>query len=145
MLAHIKLALLLSVLSSSLILQARLVPTADAGDYVQEYGMPLAIIQFIAALLAIAAGVWEFHVGCRDLMRMRAFLVAPKYVLCFFILSPRLPPASKAPFRYHDRGHGHCVHHLYNLARQGRYLTKSESWDRNKKSFMLTLLFAVWW
>ncbi|KAK0202692.1 hypothetical protein DFS33DRAFT_1263028 [Desarmillaria ectypa] len=78
MLAHIKLALLLSVLSSSLILQTRLVPTTDEGGYVQEYGIPLAIIQFVAALLAIAAGVWEFHVGCRDLMRMRAFLVAPK-------------------------------------------------------------------
>lgn len=78
MLAHIKLALLLSVLSSSLILQARLVPTTDEGGYVQEYGMPLAIIQFTAALLAIAAGVWEFHVGYRDLMRMRAFLAAPK-------------------------------------------------------------------
>ncbi|KAK0446817.1 hypothetical protein EV421DRAFT_1901658 [Armillaria borealis] len=107
MLAHIKLALLLSVLSSSLILQARLVPTADEGGYVQEYGMPLRNYPVCRCTVGHSGG--GMGVPCR-LSRSDE--------------DASISGGAQAPFRYHDRRHGHCVHHLYNLARQGRNLTK---------------------
>lgn len=81
-LSHLKLALLLSVLSSSLLLQTRLVPSeGDSEDIgASTYGMPLSILQFIAAILAVVAGVWEFLSGCNDLQHMTTFLNSPKYV-----------------------------------------------------------------
>lgn len=99
LLSHLKLALLLSLLSSSLLLRARLVP--EPGDPSPETedktGLPLAVVQIVASLAAIIAGIWEYHSGYRDLRNMRAFLVAAKYVpaiLCIssltFALSPHL-------------------------------------------------------
>lgn len=85
-LSHLKLALLLSLLSSSVLLRARLVPepndTPQRDDGDSRGGIPLASVQFIASLAAIVAGAWEYHSGYRDLRDMRAFLVATKFVLC---------------------------------------------------------------
>ncbi|KJA27962.1 hypothetical protein HYPSUDRAFT_34218 [Hypholoma sublateritium FD-334 SS-4] len=76
-LSHFKLAILLSILSSSLILQARLIPST--GEEEQKVsGIPLGTVEFVTALAAIAGGVWEYYNGYRDLRESRAFLAAVK-------------------------------------------------------------------
>lgn len=81
LLSHLKLALLLSLLSSSVLLRARLVPDpGDEPEVGESAGIPLAGVQVAASLAAIAAGAWEYHSGYRDLRNMRAFLVAAKFV-----------------------------------------------------------------
>ncbi|KAF8074966.1 hypothetical protein FPV67DRAFT_1559576 [Lyophyllum atratum] len=77
LLSHLKLALLLSLLSSSLLLRARLVPdpTDDSSKIEEKADLPLAGVQIAASLATIVAGVWEYQSGCRDLRDMRAFLV----------------------------------------------------------------------
>lgn len=77
-LSHVKLALLLSVLSSSFLLQTRLVPESDTES--NKYGLPLSILQFVASILVLGAGVWDYLGGCQDLMRQTSFLNAPRYV-----------------------------------------------------------------
>ena len=77
-LSHIKLALLLSLLSSSLLLQARLVPTTSKQN--DASAIPVASLQFAAAIASIAAGLWEYYRGFKDMRMARAFLAAPKYV-----------------------------------------------------------------
>ncbi|PPQ78404.1 hypothetical protein CVT25_011627 [Psilocybe cyanescens] len=74
-LSHFKLALLLSLMSSSLLLHARLVPgEQDSGSG----GVPLASVEFAAAMIAILAGIWEYYSGYADLRQARAFLAAAK-------------------------------------------------------------------
>ncbi|TFK29727.1 hypothetical protein FA15DRAFT_663895 [Coprinopsis marcescibilis] len=75
-LSHLKLALLLSLLASSILLRARLVPEEDRDK--ENGGIPLAVIEFGTALLAIGAGTWEYYQGYWDLRTSRAFLAAPK-------------------------------------------------------------------
>ena len=75
-LSHFKLAVLLSLLSSSLILQTRLIPST--GEEQKSSDIPLGSVEFATALAAIAGGVWEYYNGCRDLRESRAFLVAVK-------------------------------------------------------------------
>ncbi|KAF8202172.1 hypothetical protein BJ912DRAFT_1053400 [Pholiota molesta] len=83
-LAHLKLALLLSLLSSSLLLQARLVPGQD-----NENQNPLRYLWHLSnslpALAAVVGGVWEYYSGYWDLRKSRAFLIAVKPHL--FIIS----------------------------------------------------------
>lgn len=77
-LTHIRLALLLSILSSSLLLDARLVP--QPGRQKATSGkIPLASIEFAAAMTCIAAGVWEYYNGFQALRNERAFM-AVKFV-----------------------------------------------------------------
>lgn len=78
-LSHLKLALLLSLLSSSLLLQVRLVPGQDK-EKSKSSGIPLASVEFFAALAAVVGGVWEYYSGYWDLRKSRAFLVAVKCV-----------------------------------------------------------------
>ncbi|GLB41824.1 hypothetical protein LshimejAT787_1004240 [Lyophyllum shimeji] len=80
LLSHLKLALLLSLLSSSLILRARLVPdpTDHSSEIESKASLPLASVQLAAALVTIVAGYWEYESGCRDLRSMTAFLVGVK-------------------------------------------------------------------
>lgn len=84
-LSHLKLALLLSLLSSAILLHARL-PTPSDSESGEEplsgskTGLPVATLEMVAALAVIAAGVWEYWYGERDLRNMRAFLVADKCV-----------------------------------------------------------------
>ena len=82
LLSHIKLALLLSLLASSLLLQARLVP---GNEQTHTSGVPLASVEFFAAMAAILAGVWEYYSGCCDLRMSRAFLAAAKFIMPLFI------------------------------------------------------------
>lgn len=76
-LSHFKLAVLLSILSSSLILQVRLIPSTGEEES-KSSGIPLGTVEFVTALAAIAGGVWEYYNGYRDLRESRAFLVAVK-------------------------------------------------------------------
>ncbi|KAF9071537.1 hypothetical protein BDP27DRAFT_1219048 [Rhodocollybia butyracea] len=75
-LSHLKLALLFSVLSSSLLLHARLVPDSGEHSSGSSVNLPLAGLQFAAAMLAIFGGLWEYLVGYRDFFDMRPFNVA---------------------------------------------------------------------
>ena len=77
-LSHLKLALLLSLLSSSLLLQARLVPSTS--ELNNPSSIPLASLLFVAALACISIGVWEYFRGFRDMTMARAFLTTPKFV-----------------------------------------------------------------
>lgn len=80
LLSHLKLALLLSLLSSSMLLRARLVPdTGGLPELQSKDGIPLAVVQIAASIAVIVAGAWEYHSGYKDLRDMRAFLVAAKY------------------------------------------------------------------
>jgi hypothetical protein len=79
-LSHLKLALLLSLLSSSVLLQTRLIPgRGEEHDATGE--IPLACVQFLAAIAAICAGVWEYYNGYWDFRKMKALLTADKSVL----------------------------------------------------------------
>ena len=88
-LSHFKLALLLSLLSSSFLLHARLPSNLNSdsdnsSSYSRSEAVALAAVQFTAAVAAIAAGLWEFNSGIKDLRSARAFLAASKYVSLFF-------------------------------------------------------------
>ncbi|KIK91896.1 hypothetical protein PAXRUDRAFT_148451 [Paxillus rubicundulus Ve08.2h10] len=89
-LSHFKLVLLLMLLTSSALLGTRL-PASPGSDASQaatlgKANFPVAIIQFIAALAAIAAAFWEYHTGVKDLMRVRAFFIATKIHLSLMVL-----------------------------------------------------------
>ncbi|CCL98602.1 uncharacterized protein FIBRA_00604 [Fibroporia radiculosa] len=79
LLSHVKLAMLLSLLSSSVILKARLSndPDATVGDPTQIQ-VPIASIEFGAALCAIGAGVFQYYSYSKDIRDMRGFLVSSK-------------------------------------------------------------------
>jgi hypothetical protein len=82
LLSHLKLALLFSILSSSILLRARLVPDpGDSSDAEDKASLPLAGVLLVASLATMGAGAWEYNVGYRDLMNMTAFLHAIKSVL----------------------------------------------------------------
>jgi hypothetical protein len=79
-LSHVKLALLLTLLASSVLLKARL-PGPDRPKDHEEHpnyglGIPLASIQVVAALVVIGAGYWEYESGMRDMHARRAFLLS---------------------------------------------------------------------
>jgi hypothetical protein len=73
----LQLALLLSLISSSVLLHVKLVPSGEATSLVEldvsKAGIPMATAQMIASLITIAAGTWEYYCGIRDL-RLRAKL-----------------------------------------------------------------------
>jgi len=73
-LSHLKLAVLLSLLASSLLLNTRLVPVETE----RHNNIPLASVEFVAAILCIIAGVWEYQNGFRDLRTSRPFLEGTK-------------------------------------------------------------------
>ena len=77
-LSKLKLALLLSLLSSSLLLQARLVPSTV--EQSQTSSIALASLQFLAAIACISIGLWEYFRGFQDLRIARGFLTTPKFV-----------------------------------------------------------------
>lgn len=79
-LSHVKLALLLVLLASSVLLRARL-PGPDRPKEHEDhpnygFGIPLASIQVAAALVVIGAGCWEYESGMRDLHVRRGFLLS---------------------------------------------------------------------
>ena len=80
LLSHIRLATLLLLLASSVLLNAR-IPSPDepSGGTSQQAGrIPLASIQLAGALVAIGAGIWEYRRGYKDMRDMRGFLGAAK-------------------------------------------------------------------
>ncbi|OAX43981.1 hypothetical protein K503DRAFT_730503 [Rhizopogon vinicolor AM-OR11-026] len=79
-LSHIKLVLLLCVLSSSALLGIRLPGPSgtENSDSLGSAGLPIGTLQFIAALLTVAAAVWEYHTGLDDLMKVKAFLTSTR-------------------------------------------------------------------
>jgi len=65
-----QLALLLSLISSSVLLQAKFSAGEDNSATTQndsKAGTPMATVQMAASLVAIAAGLWEYYCGIRDL------------------------------------------------------------------------------
>ena len=82
LLSHLKLALLLSLLSASFLLRTRLFPNSpgDGGFDYEVMGLPLSIVLYAAGVITVTGGVWEFRSGHQDFRAERAFLSAPKYV-----------------------------------------------------------------
>ncbi|KAJ7066605.1 hypothetical protein C8F01DRAFT_1123907 [Mycena amicta] len=79
LLSHLKLALLLSLLSSSVLLRARLVPDdQQPRELPGTMGIAISSLQFFAAIATVTAGGIEYYWGYRDLRKMRAFLLAVK-------------------------------------------------------------------
>lgn len=76
-LSHFRLALLLSLLSASVLLRVRLIPE-EPPDRHSHAGLPMATVQFVASLAAITVGWWEFQSDLKNLKNMRAFLVTAK-------------------------------------------------------------------
>ncbi|KAJ3999799.1 hypothetical protein F5050DRAFT_1564256 [Lentinula boryana] len=85
-LSHLKLALLFSILSSSLILHARLVPDSNEKTTGSKLTTPLSGLEFSASLLVIVGGLWEYFNGYRDLLDMRAFLAGTKPHLAVMVV-----------------------------------------------------------
>lgn len=77
LLSHLKLAVLLSLLSSSILLRTRLVPEPGGLPSIEDKAnLPLAAVLFAAALVTVGAGAWEYNVGYRDFMNTTVFLQA---------------------------------------------------------------------
>ncbi|KAN0137003.1 hypothetical protein V8E53_005000 [Lactarius tabidus] len=83
-LSHAKLALLLMLISSSVLLHARLdSPTNPEERGSHKLGISLAAIEIIAAFVVIGLGLWEYESGIRDMRVRRAFLLSsqPHFVV----------------------------------------------------------------
>uniref|UniRef100_D8Q195 Protein NO VEIN C-terminal domain-containing protein n=1 Tax=Schizophyllum commune (strain H4-8 / FGSC 9210) TaxID=578458 RepID=D8Q195_SCHCM len=77
LLTHLKLALLLSVVASSVLLKAKIVPSEGNGS--SEGGrrsgwLALASFEFAAALFTIGAAVWQYFDASEDMRRARPFM-----------------------------------------------------------------------
>ncbi|TRM65510.1 hypothetical protein BD626DRAFT_488992 [Schizophyllum amplum] len=72
-LSHLKLAVLLGLVSWSVLLHARL----DSGTH-DRRSVALGTVQLVAAVMTIVAGGVEFHKGYQDLRDSRPFLEGPK-------------------------------------------------------------------
>ncbi|KAI0091652.1 hypothetical protein BDY19DRAFT_991336 [Irpex rosettiformis] len=79
LLSHIRLACILLLLSSSLLLQSRIPgPENKTPTTHMTARTALASFQFAASLIAIAAGTWEYRRGYKDMRDMKGFLMATK-------------------------------------------------------------------
>lgn len=107
LLSHIRLATLLLLLSSSLLLNARLPFTGTEAPNRPSAGRTsLASLQLAAALTAIGAGVWEYRRGYKDMQDMKGFLMATKCAFrsfCRPVMSHRFQAAL-----LHYGGRGGC-------------------------------------
>jgi Domain of unknown function (DUF202) len=79
-LSHVRLALLLVLLASSVLLRARL-PGPDRPKGHESHpnyglGIPLASVEVAAALIVIGVGCWEYESGVSDMRAQRAFLAS---------------------------------------------------------------------
>jgi hypothetical protein len=79
-LSHVKLALMLSLVSFSVLLKVRLVPEEENTGPPSNASIPIASVQMISALCALTAGAYEYHRSFSDMLAMRAFLKSPQYV-----------------------------------------------------------------
>lgn len=79
LLSHVRLAVLLTLLSGSLLLHARLPTPSDPGSAAtpdSTLGLVIAVIEVAAAVAALGAGVWEYWQGCADMRSGRGFFKA---------------------------------------------------------------------
>ncbi|KAJ3524420.1 hypothetical protein NM688_g8566 [Phlebia brevispora] len=93
LLSHLRIAALLMLLASSVLLDARLPSPSDPdGQTPNSAGaIPLASIQTAAALAAIAAGIWEYRVSYQDMKNMKGFLQASRphlYIMTAVVPTP---------------------------------------------------------
>ncbi|KAI0064025.1 hypothetical protein BV25DRAFT_1823525 [Artomyces pyxidatus] len=74
-LAHVRLGVLLMLLSCSVLLKVRL-PGPDIPGHAPHNGSntALASVEIVSAIVVICAGLWEYESGLRDMRDMRAFL-----------------------------------------------------------------------
>ncbi|KAH9926956.1 uncharacterized protein B0H18DRAFT_304874 [Fomitopsis serialis] len=77
LLSHVKLAMLLSLLSSSILLKARLTGSTGSGDPT-SVRIPISTIDYAAAICALCAGVFQYYQTSKDYRTSRGFLVATK-------------------------------------------------------------------
>ncbi|KAH9839696.1 uncharacterized protein C8Q71DRAFT_459007 [Rhodofomes roseus] len=77
LLSHVKLAMLLSLLSSSILLRARLTGSTGGGDPT-SIRVPISIVDYAAAICAMCAGVFQYYQTSKDYRTSRGFLVATK-------------------------------------------------------------------
>lgn len=79
-LSHIKLVLLLILLLVSALLEVRFPGPSGSNnkDGLGTASLPVAVLQLIAALATIAAAVWEYHSGFRDLLGVKAFFAVAR-------------------------------------------------------------------
>lgn len=80
LLSHVKLALMLSLVSFSVLLKVRLVHEEEDTRTSSNASIPIASVQMISALCALAAGSYEYHRSFKDMLAMRAFFQSPQYV-----------------------------------------------------------------
>ena len=81
LLSHVRLAALLALLAFSLLLDARLPSDSDlssAETPASSANTPLAALQMVSCFAALAAGVWEYHQGYKDMRELRGFLSASR-------------------------------------------------------------------
>ena len=86
LLSHIKLTLLLSLLSWAVLLHARISDSIDSQSKSSRESvstLPLGLILFVSALVSLLSGIWEYIVGMRNLESKRAFLAASRCVPLF--------------------------------------------------------------
>ncbi|KZT10160.1 uncharacterized protein LAESUDRAFT_645370 [Laetiporus sulphureus 93-53] len=85
LLSHVKLGMLLSLLSSSVLLKVRLTGASAGGD---PHGIriPISTIEYIAAVLALCVGIFQYYRTSYDLKTMRGFLVATKIHFTIMVL-----------------------------------------------------------
>ncbi|KAI0046211.1 hypothetical protein FA95DRAFT_1494325 [Auriscalpium vulgare] len=87
-LSHVRLGLLLLLLSCSVLLKVR-IPGPDTVDSIEHntLGTTLASVEVATAFVVIFAGLWEYESGFRDMRGRRAFLVfsAPHMIIMVFI------------------------------------------------------------
>ena len=115
LLSHLKLGVLLSLLSASIFLRTRLISEPGETDPIPDHTQAaplLATVQSVAALAALVAGYWQYHSHYRDLYYSRAFLVNNKYVadFCRYLHLSRLLQTSFSDHDSSSRGHINYQH-----------------------------------
>lgn len=79
LLAHIRLGMLLTTLTASILMQAKLVPQSEQEEAKAKYSpIPFASVEFACAILCAIAGVTEYQSGYQDFLTSRPFLSTAK-------------------------------------------------------------------
>ncbi|EPQ56526.1 hypothetical protein GLOTRDRAFT_40323 [Gloeophyllum trabeum ATCC 11539] len=91
LLSHYKLAILLALISSSILLRTRL-SFNDGVEHDPSPGkgvLPIGTLEMVTALLAIGAGIWEYQSSSVDMRNQRAFLdvTKPHFALMTIVAS----------------------------------------------------------
>ncbi|KZT27916.1 hypothetical protein NEOLEDRAFT_1060146 [Neolentinus lepideus HHB14362 ss-1] len=91
LLSHFRLAILLSLISSSILLRTRLSINDRAEDEASPGRgvLPVGALEAVTALLAIGAGLWEYQSSSIDMRNQRAFIdvAGPHFALMTIVAS----------------------------------------------------------